>query len=211
MAHRNFSMVEYFNRRVRDWQPQLSFTGSTEKEWAQWRHTAHAKYMELLGTFPDPVDPAPEIVYSIVKDDLIEERVIFDSEEYMSVPCTVLRRVDMPPTRQGRAIVCCHGHGPFGKEPIAGNATTQALRDNIAMHHYNYGEEMARHGFMTLCPDLRAHIRQILVSFHCTAGHLPAYPPQVRDGIITALAQHYIVIPGQRHCQYFLFVEQPGV
>jgi len=155
MAHRNFSMVDYLNRRASDWQPTLSFRGKTKADWAKWREAAHAKYMELLGEFPEPVDPAPETVYSIPHDGLVRERVIFDSEEYMSVPCVVLRSQDMPADKKQRAIVCCHGHGPFGKEPVAGNKTTPELCANIAEHHYNYGEEMARHGFLTICPDLR--------------------------------------------------------
>lgn len=155
MAHRNFSMIEYFDRRARDWRPWLSFQGSTKGEWRQWHETALAKYVELLGEFPQPVDLAPEVIYAVKEDGLIRERVIFDSEEFMSVPCVVLRPADMPADRSGRAIICCHGHGPFGKEPVAGNATTPELRANIAFHHYNYGEEMARRGFLTLCPDLR--------------------------------------------------------
>jgi hypothetical protein len=71
------------------------------------------------------------------------------------VPCVVLRPADMPANGSGRAIICCHGHGPFGKEPVAGNATTLELRANIALHHYNYGQEMARRGYLTICPDLR--------------------------------------------------------
>ena len=155
MAHRNFSMIEYLNRRAKDWQPQFSFTGSTEAAWTKWRRTAHTKYMGLLGEFPTPVDLSPEVIYSIVEDGLIRERVIFDSEEFMSVPCVVLRRADMPADRHGRAIICSHGHGSFGKEPVAGNTTKADLRANIALHHYNYGEEMARRGFLAICPDLR--------------------------------------------------------
>ena len=155
MANRNFSMVDYFNRRAKDWQPLLSFRGDTEKEWEQWRQAAFPKYLELLGEFPKAVDLAPETIYSIEDDGLIRERVIFDSEESMSVPCVVLRPVGMLKDGQGRAIVCSHGHGPFGKEPVSGNSTAPDLRDSIAQHHYNYGEEMARRGFLTICPDLR--------------------------------------------------------
>ena len=155
MAHRNFSMIEYFNRRAANWQPLLSFRGQTREEWTAWRGHALAKYMELLGEFPKPVDLAAEVIYSIQEDGLIRERVIFDSEEFMSVPCVVLRPAEMPADKSGRAIVCSHGHGPFGKEPVAGNATTPELRANIEQHHYNYGEEMARRGFLTISPDLR--------------------------------------------------------
>jgi hypothetical protein len=148
-------MIEYFNRRAVDWQPLLSFQGTTEAEWAAWREKAYAKYVELLGEFPQAVDLAPEVIYSIEEQGLIRERVVFDSEAFMSVPCTVLRPADMPADRSGRAILCSHGHGPFGKEPVAGNTTTPELRANIALHHYNYGQEMARRGYLTLSPDLR--------------------------------------------------------
>ena len=155
MAHRNFSMIEYYSRRAKDWRPELSFQGETHADWQAWKKEALAKYLELLGEFPRPVDLAPEVIYSVEHDGLIRERVVFDSEEWMSVPCVVLRRPDMPEDGKGRAIICSHGHGPYGKEPVAGNKSTPELRDNIERHHYNYGEEMARRGFMTICPDLR--------------------------------------------------------
>jgi dienelactone hydrolase len=155
MAKRNFSMVEYFNKRAKDWAPLLSFKGNTRADWQEWRKQAQAKFMELLGEFPKPVDLAPDVIYSSEDRGLIRERIVFDSEEHMSVPCVVLRPVDMPKNGKGRAILCSHGHGPFGKEPVAGNASTPELVDNIARHHYNYGEEMARRGFLTISPDLR--------------------------------------------------------
>jgi predicted esterase len=155
MAHRRFSMIKYFTQREKDWQPLLSFRGQTVEDWKQWRQEALAKLMALMGEFPKPVDLAAETIYAIEDNGLIRERVIFDAEEEMSVPCVVLRPVDMPADKKGRAILCSHGHGPFGKDSVAGNATTPERRTNIAKHHYNYGEEMARRGFLTICPDLR--------------------------------------------------------
>ncbi len=155
MAKRQFSMIEYFNRRAKDWEPKLAFKGKTVEEWKAWREKAEAKFLELLGDFPEPVDLSPEVIYSVEDNGLIRERVIFDSEEDMSVPCYVLHSADMPRDRKGCAIVCSHGHGPFGKEPVAGVCANEALRSNIQSHNYNYGEQMARRGFLTICPDLR--------------------------------------------------------
>lgn len=155
MAKRNFSMIEYFNQRAKDWVPALHFKGETRQDWRTWHDAALPKLIELLGAFPEPVDPAPEVVYSQEVDGLIRERVIIDAEEFMSIPCVVLRPIDMPRNGKGRAILCSHGHGPFGKEPVAGNRSTPELIDNINRHHYNYAEEMARRGFMTIAPDLR--------------------------------------------------------
>ncbi|MFH0965292.1 MAG: alpha/beta hydrolase family protein [Planctomycetota bacterium] len=155
MAKRNFSMIEYFNRRAKDWAPELGFRGKTRKDWADWRRKAQRKFFELLGEFPERAPLAPEVIVSVEEDGLIRERVIFDSEEHMSVPCTVLRPAGMRADRKGAAIICSHGHGPYGKEPVAGNRSTTALAANIADHNYNYGELLARRGYLTLSPDLR--------------------------------------------------------
>lgn len=155
MARRNFSMVEYFKRRAECWTPHLAFQGGTKSDWESWRGPALEKLLELLGDFPEPVDPATEVLYSIEDDGLIRERVVFDSEEYMSVPCVVLKPADLPNDGTAPAILCSHGHGPFGKEPVAGNASSEDLRANLERHNYNYAEQLARRGFLTISPDLR--------------------------------------------------------
>lgn len=155
MAKRNFSMIEYFDRVAKDWQPLLAFKGSTQSDFEAWHAEASAKFVELLGEFPRPVDLDAEVIFSIEDNGLIRERVIFDAEEHMSVPCTVLRPVDMAQDKSGGAVICSHGHGPYGKDPVAGNATTPDKAANIAQHNYNYGELMARAGYLTISPDLR--------------------------------------------------------
>ena len=155
MAKRNFSMIRYFNKMAEHWVPLLSFQGSTMAEFEDWQAKASEKFFELLGDFPEPVSPEPEIIYSIEEDGIIREKVIFDSEEEMSVPCVVLRPTNMKADRTNAAILCSHGHGPYGKEPVSGNKSSGGLRQQIADHTYNYGEIMARAGYVTLSPDLR--------------------------------------------------------
>ena len=155
MARRNFSMIDYFNRRAESWTLRLAFQGDTKADWEAWRGAALEKLLELLGDFPAPVDPAPEVLYSVEDDGIIRERVVFDSEEFMSVPCVVLKPADMSSDGTAPAILCSHGHGPFGKEPVAGNASSEDLRANMTRHNYNYAEHMARRGFLTISPDLR--------------------------------------------------------
>lgn len=155
MAKRNFSMINYFNKMAEHWVPLLTFQGSSLTEFEDWQAKASEKFFELLGDFPEPVAPEPEIIYSIEEDGIIRERVIFDSEENMSVPCVVLRPTDMKTDGSNAAILCSHGHGPYGKEPVSGNKSSGGLRQQIADHTYNYGEIMARAGYMTLSPDLR--------------------------------------------------------
>jgi dienelactone hydrolase len=154
-SRRNFSMQAYWEHVVRDIEPRLRFKGSSQAEWQGWREKALLKLVELLGDFPRRVPLNAEVESSVIDRDLIRERVVFDSEAFMSVPCQVLRPVGMRPDGSNAAILCSHGHGPYGKDPVAGIRSSPQYEANISEHNYDYGAQMARAGFLTICPDLR--------------------------------------------------------
>ena len=154
MARRNFSMQAYWQHLAENRVPRFHFR-TTGLGWEEWRQEAHKKYMELLGDFPDPVPLDAEVESCFDDGDLIRERVVFNSEEFMSVPCQVLRPKDMETDRSNPALLCSHGHGPFGKDTVAGIRSSAAMEANIAQHNYDYGLQMARAGYLTLSPDLR--------------------------------------------------------
>lgn len=74
----------------------------------------------MLGEYPNRVDLDAKVIFSIEENGLVRERVTFDCEERMSVPCVVLRPVDMPKGKRGAAILCSYGHGGFERESVAG-------------------------------------------------------------------------------------------
>ncbi len=151
---RNLSMRAYFDNLVEGWTPKLHF--NTENDgWESWRDRAYEKYIELLGDFPDPVPLDAEVESSVEDGDVIRERVVFNSEAFMSVPCQVLRPKDMKSDQSNPAILCSHGHGPFGKDSVAGIKSSTEREANIAQLNYDYGLQMARVGYVTLSPDLR--------------------------------------------------------
>ena len=120
-----------------------------------WRAEAAPKLLEVLGWFPAPVPLNAEVEYSVADGDLIRERVVFDSDAHMSVPCQVLRPRDMRPDGSHAAILCSHGHGTYGKDAVAGMRYSEAVAANIAAHNYNYAQQMAQAGYLTITPDLR--------------------------------------------------------
>lgn len=152
---RHFSMQGYWEALVSCHRPLMAFRGGSKADWQAWRAEAEAKLRELLGAFPDRVPLEAEVVSAVEDGDLIRERVVFNSERFMSVPCQVLRPKDMRPDGTNRAIVCAHGHGPFGKDAVAGVRSSPQHEAHIRQHNYNYGEQMAKAGFLTICPDLR--------------------------------------------------------
>ncbi len=155
MAERNFSMNEYWNRRAKNWKPIMAFSGKSKSDWEEWYSVAYSKFMELLGDFPNKVDLEAEVEYSVEEGDLIRERVVFNSEEFMSVPCQVLYPQNMKKDGKNAAIICSHGHGPYGKDAVAGIRSSPGHINEIANLNYNYGEQMAKAGFLTISPDLR--------------------------------------------------------
>ena len=154
-AHRNFSMQVYWDRVAENWQPDLHFAGRTRDDWEAWRGKALDRLHAHLGPFPEPVPLDAEIESSVVDGELIRERVVFNSEAFMAVPCQVLRPRDMAADRSNAAILCSHGHGPFGKDAVAGIRSSSEMEEEIRQHNYNFAEQMARAGYLTIAPDLR--------------------------------------------------------
>jgi len=152
---RNFSMQAYWERITEDWQPILRFRGTSQADWRAWREEALPKFLELLGDLPAPVPLNAEVEATVEEGDLIRERVILDTEVHMSLPCWVLRPKAMASDRSNPAILCSHGHGPYGKDTVAGMRSSAGHEQDIASANYDYGVQMARAGFLTLSPDLR--------------------------------------------------------
>ena len=150
-----FSMQKYWERRFEGYVPRLSFAGSTKEEWKAWKAQALPRLQDLMGDYPEKVPLRPRIEAVVEDGDLLLERVVIDTEAYASLPAWVLRRKDLPTGKRHAAILCSHGHGAFGKDPVAGFRNTPGLAADIASMNYDYAAQMARAGFVTMVPDLR--------------------------------------------------------
>lgn len=153
MSIQQFSMQAYWEHRVREIRPRLHFEAGMS--FPQWRAAALDGLLECMGGFPAPVPLAAEVEYSEEEPDFIRQRVVFDTEDHMSVPCQVLVPKHYQQDRSQPAILCVHGHGSFGKDPVAGLVSTPAHQADIELMNYDYAAQMARAGFLTLAPDLR--------------------------------------------------------
>lgn len=156
MAGRNLSMIEYFNRRCSEVKPRLAFSGTSKQDWQDWRTELSAELKALLGEFPQPVPARADVVWQTVEDGLIKQRIIFDSEEHMSVPALLYMPADRRSDQKLPAILCCHGHGPYGKDAVMGvHLNDPSRQQHIALHNYDYGLQLARRGYVTMAVDWR--------------------------------------------------------
>ncbi|WP_052947583.1 alpha/beta hydrolase family protein [Aneurinibacillus tyrosinisolvens] len=152
MANRNFSLWTYFMERGAEIRPSLAYQGGDVREWQPRLLT---KVQELLGDFPPSVPLEAETIWKVEENGLIKEKIVFNSEPFASIPALVIRGAELSVDRKHPGLLCLHGHGPFGKDSVAGVRSTQAHRDIIQLYNYDYAVQFARQGYITITPDFR--------------------------------------------------------
>ncbi|MCW4020976.1 MAG: alpha/beta hydrolase family protein [Candidatus Bathyarchaeota archaeon] len=146
------NFIKQLYRRTK---PSLAFKAKTEDEMSIWKETLKSKIKELLGDFPEPAPLDPQLLSTEETDRFVREKWLIQSEQDCWVPLYLLR----PREGKGRkpAVLCAHGHGPFGKDSVAGVHFNKADRKaEILRNNYNYGKQMAEAGFVTVAPDWRS-------------------------------------------------------
>lgn len=155
-TNRNLSMIEYFKRRASESEPRLRFAGSSQADFAAWKKELLGEVKVLLGPMPKPVPLNPTVIWEVKEDGLIKRRVMLDLEKDMSA-AALIYIPEAAMEKPAPAIVCNHGHGPFGKDAVMGLNTPDnaELSVNIKHHNYDYGLQMARRGYVTIAIDWR--------------------------------------------------------
>ncbi len=153
MPERNLSPMRMFERLAAEHRPQLAFRGRTPREFAAWKRRAWPAIRATLGDWPPRVPLRPERIAQWEHDGLIKERWMIDVGRHISAIFLINRPKGLAPAERRPAILCWHGHGPFGKEPVMGNDSSPPLRAEIANYQYNYGHRMAQAGFVTFAID----------------------------------------------------------
>jgi dienelactone hydrolase len=118
---------------------------SSAAAFAEWRERARSRLASLVGRQPERVEPRLEVLGSEECGSYRRDKVVFDTEETMSVPAYLL--VPHARTSAGPAVLAAHGHGP-GKSLVCGLETTDAPNGD-------YAHQLAERGYVVLAPDLR--------------------------------------------------------
>ncbi len=149
-----FTLREYWNLVAEDRSPVLSFERAG-MPFDKWQVTAREKLFELLGPLPDETPLNARVEYTADQGEYLRRRVVIDVDKYMSMPMTVLIPKNTKKDGKTPAILCSHGHGPFGKDPVTGVRSDPAHEAAIEEANYNFAEQMTLHGYITVSPDLR--------------------------------------------------------
>jgi len=153
MADRNFSPTIMFQRMAAEHKPIYRFAGQTAEQFKAWKREALPRVLATIGDAPPRVPPNAELTAEWQHDGLRKQRWLIDVGPHISAALLVNIPPDLKPGERRPAILCCHGHGKFGKEAVMGNDSSPDLRASIAGANYNYGHQMAKHGFVTFAID----------------------------------------------------------
>ena len=148
---RNFSPYNMFMDIAREHKPLYEYKDGENFE--EWKRKTLPKVKETLGDFPDRVPLNPELIAEWEHDGLKKQRWHIDVSKYISAICIVNIPSDLKENEKAPAILCCHGHGPDGKEVIMGNDSTPEARALIQNMNQNFGHQMAQNGFVTFAID----------------------------------------------------------
>jgi len=135
----------------------LSYLSKDWPELEQWRVLGRAKMMELLCYTPAPVSLNPIIPEETKKNGYTRYKVSYSltpfrrTEAYLLIPDGL--------KKPAPAVIALHDHGGFyyyGKEKIVETENQPAVLKEFIAQAYGgrtYADELARRGFVVLCPD----------------------------------------------------------
>lgn len=144
-----------FIRMARDHRPAFHFE-DFEGTFEQWKSAAMPRVLATLGDWPCIVAPNPELLLEWEDKGIRKRRYLIDVGPHIAATVQVNTPEGLNHDEKRPAILCWHGHGPYGKEPVMGNADkhgSEAIRAEILRHHYDYGQKMAEAGFVTYAID----------------------------------------------------------
>ena len=112
-----------------------------------WLERRRARLAELLGPEPAPVPLNLETLESEACDGYRRDKIVFDTEDTMSVPAYLL----VPDERAGRAA----RSGRAGLSRSRAGQVAGRRAEHTDMPNADYGLQLVRRGYVVLAPDLR--------------------------------------------------------
>ena len=150
MAFHNLSPQRMFQKMAAEHLPSHAFQAGMN--FSKWKKETLPLVLATLGDFPERVAPEPELIAEWNDGPLRKQRWIIDVSKHISA--TLLVNYPSNPTGTAApAILCCHGHGPLGKDVMMGFGSGPEYEAQKAQYHYNYGVAMAERGYVTYAID----------------------------------------------------------
>lgn len=135
---------------------QQALRATSVEEYEAWKVTTRGILRGLLGL--DRMESCPlnaKVLERVdIGDGIIREKVLLEVEPEVFMPVFILIPEKKTDEKQA-CFLCPPGHQGAGKYSVAGVREIPAVADKIDFYHYDYGYQLAKLGFVALCPDCR--------------------------------------------------------
>ncbi len=153
MSFRNLSPQAMFEKMALEHTPKFKFGVNENTDFTAWKNDTLPAVLQTLGDFPERVPPNPELMAEWQDGEVVKQRWLIDVGPHISAICLVAFSKRQSSKQKRPAIMCWHGHGPYGKEPVMGNGCSPEVTAVIKQYNYDYGMQMALKGFVTYAID----------------------------------------------------------
>lgn len=128
------------------------FRGKTLEELKVWQQTSRETLRELIGwKYMETCELLPETEETVMLENgIIREKVVIQVEPEVWMPMYIL----IPP-KATDCYLCLPGHQGGGKYSVAGCYDIPAVMEKIEYFNYDYGMQLAKRGYVAVCPDCR--------------------------------------------------------
>src|SRR5262245_9361948 len=138
----------------------MEFRGKTAAECRRWQAEFAARLRTLLGPHQPPAKWKTDVERTVELKDHRREELVLSAEGHPPLPVYLL----LPHDRGGRlspGVLALHGHGNFGHDPVAGRDDRPGVGEEIRRSRYDYGRQLARHGYVVAVPCLTPFGRRL--------------------------------------------------
>ena len=130
----------------------MLFQGKTAEECKLWQKKFKAKLEELLGDSIPPKSWKVTVEEVVQLEDHVRHHLLLEAEDIPAVPVYLLIPKSLPKGEKAPGILCVHGHGEFGYDPIVGRSDLPGVEKAIQKSHYDYGLQFVRKGYVVAAP-----------------------------------------------------------
>lgn len=131
------------------------FKGSKKDDFSIWKKESKKLLENLIGLNKmEESDLSPVFENASHLSDGIKRecwRIQVEPEVWMPFYILVPENTD----KNTRIFICPHGHGGAGKYTVAGLKEYPFINEKIEFYNYDYGIQLAKKGFVAICPDSR--------------------------------------------------------
>lgn len=145
------SMLRKFDQYAR----KDCFAGHTKEEFELWRERTLEMLRGLLGLEKMEKSSLRPVVeeLTILPGNIRREHVRIQVEPDVWMPMYLL--IPLAADSRTRLFLCPHGHNGAGKYTVAGVRGYSRVEEKIRQYHYDYGMQIAKLGYVAVCPDSR--------------------------------------------------------